>query len=94
MHLRNVPTNPDCLGEAALSNEPAIKQVFITGVTDDKAVSYTHLPFKPTAKECRRGQYALVSPTFSTRVEEYFSATAEMTEGNNAYANLFKTDFG
>ena len=36
MHLRNVPTNPDCLGEAALSNEPAIKQVFITGVTDDK----------------------------------------------------------
>ena len=28
MHLRNVPTNPDCLGEAALSNEPAIKQVF------------------------------------------------------------------
>ena len=36
MHLRNVPTNPECLGEAALSNEPAIKQVFITGVTDDK----------------------------------------------------------
>ena len=36
MHLRNVPTNPSCLGEAALSTEPAIKQVFITGVTDDK----------------------------------------------------------
>jgi len=36
MHLRTVPTNPDCLGEAALSVEPAIKQVFITGVTDDK----------------------------------------------------------
>ncbi len=36
MHLRTVPTNPDCLGEAALSTEPAIKQVFITGVSDDK----------------------------------------------------------
>lgn len=36
MHLRNVPTNPSCLGESALSTEPAIKQVFITGVTDDK----------------------------------------------------------
>jgi len=36
MHLRNVPTNPDCLGEAALSSEPDIKQIFITGVTDDK----------------------------------------------------------
>ena len=36
MHLRTVPTNPDCLGESALSTEPAIRQVFITGVTDDK----------------------------------------------------------
>ena len=36
MHLRNVPTNPDCLGESALETEPAIKQVFVTGVTDDK----------------------------------------------------------
>ena len=36
MHLRNVPTNPDCLGEAALASEPDVKQVFITGVTDDK----------------------------------------------------------
>ena len=36
MHLRDVPTSPECLGEAALKNEPAIKQIFITGVTDDK----------------------------------------------------------
>ena len=36
MHLRNVPTNPECLGESALKTEPSIKQVFVTGVTDDK----------------------------------------------------------
>ena len=36
MHLRSVPTSPDCLGEAALKTEPTIKQVFITGVTDEK----------------------------------------------------------
>ena len=36
MHLRTVPTNPDCLGEAAAESEPAIKQVFITAVSDDK----------------------------------------------------------
>ena len=36
MHLRTVPTNPDCLGEAALATEPDIKQIFITGVSDDK----------------------------------------------------------
>ena len=40
MHLRNVPTNPDCLGEAALETEPAIKQVFITGVTDDHVSTF------------------------------------------------------
>ena len=39
-HLRTVPTNPDCLGKAALDNEPVIKQVFITGVTDDKVPSF------------------------------------------------------
>ena len=36
MHLRTVPTNPECLGEAALSTEPDIKQIFVTGVSDDK----------------------------------------------------------
>lgn len=40
MHLRTVPTNPACLGEAALSTEPAIKQVFITGVSDDKVDTF------------------------------------------------------
>ena len=36
MHLRNVPTNHDCLGESAAATEPAIKQLFVTGVSDDK----------------------------------------------------------
>ena len=40
MHLRTVPTNPDCLGEAAAETEPAIKQVFITGVSDDKVPTF------------------------------------------------------
>ncbi len=35
MHLRTVPTNPDCLGERSLSTEPAIRQVFITGVKEE-----------------------------------------------------------
>ena len=30
MHLRSVPTNPDCLGKGALSTEPDIKQMFVT----------------------------------------------------------------
>ena len=34
MHLRNVPTCPEILGEAALANEPDIKQIFITGFTE------------------------------------------------------------
>ena len=37
MHLRTVPTCPDVLGEAARKVEPAIRQVFITGVSEEKA---------------------------------------------------------
>ena len=40
MHLRNVPTNPACLGETALASEPDIKQVFVTGVTDDRVAVF------------------------------------------------------
>lgn len=34
MHLRNVPTCPDILGESARTAEPDIKQIFITGFTE------------------------------------------------------------
>ncbi len=40
MHLRNVPTDSACLGEAALASEPDVKQVFITGVADDKVPTF------------------------------------------------------
>ena len=36
MHLRNVPTCTEILGEAALANEPDIKQIFITGFTESE----------------------------------------------------------
>ena len=40
MHLRTVPTNAACLGKAASSTEPDIKQVFVTGVSDDKVETF------------------------------------------------------
>ena len=40
MHLRSVPTNPECLGDSALATEPDIKQVFVTGVSDDKVDTF------------------------------------------------------
>ena len=36
MHLRAVPTRSECLGAHALASEPDIKQIFITGVPDNK----------------------------------------------------------
>ena len=39
MHLRNVPTCPEILGEAALANEPDIKQIFITGLRKAKPLT-------------------------------------------------------
>lgn len=46
MHLRNVPTNPECLGVSALETEPAIKQLFVTGVTDDKVPVFERTLYK------------------------------------------------
>ena len=40
MHLRTVPVKPECLGEAARSTLPDIKQVFVTGVSDDKVEAF------------------------------------------------------
>ena len=37
MHMRTVPTCPEVLGEAARLVEPAIKQIFVTGVSEDDA---------------------------------------------------------
>ncbi len=35
MRMRAVPTCPDCLSESAREVEPDIKQIFVTGVTDE-----------------------------------------------------------
>ena len=43
MHLRTVPTSPECLGESALATEPDIKQIFVTGVTDDKVPTFERI---------------------------------------------------
>ena len=37
MHVRTVPTCPDVLGIGARDVEPDIKQIFVTGVTDEQA---------------------------------------------------------
>ena len=39
MHLRNVPTCPEILGESALATEPDTKQIFITGFTDSETAN-------------------------------------------------------
>lgn len=54
MHLRTVPTNPDCLGEAAAESEPVIKQVFITGVSDDKVAVFERMLYLIRKKIERR----------------------------------------
>jgi glutamate synthase (NADPH/NADH) large chain len=36
MHIRKTPTNPDILGDAARATEPDIKQIFITGESDQQ----------------------------------------------------------
>ena len=46
MHLRAVPTNPDVLGAAAREVEPEIKQIFVTGVSDENVPEFEHILYK------------------------------------------------
>lgn len=50
MHLRNVPTCPEVLGVGARDVEPDIKQVFVTGVADDKAAQFERILYKVRKK--------------------------------------------
>ena len=46
MHLRAVPTCPEVLGVGAREVEPDIKQIFVTGVTDEKVVTFERTLYK------------------------------------------------
>ena len=46
MHLRSVPTNPEVLGVAAREVEPDIKQIFVTGITEDKVPVFDRILYK------------------------------------------------
>ena len=46
MHLRTVPTNPEVLGVAAREVEPDIKQIFVTGVSDEGVPVFDRILYK------------------------------------------------
>ena len=46
MHLRTVPTNPEVLGAAAREVEPEIKQIFVTGATEEQAPTLDCILYK------------------------------------------------
>ena len=46
MHLRAVPTNPEVLGVAAREVEPDIKQIFVTGVSEDNVPVFDRILYK------------------------------------------------
>ena len=46
MHLRTVPTNPSVLGVAAREVEPDIKQIFVTGISDDNVPVFERILYK------------------------------------------------
>ena len=46
MHLRAVPTNPEVLGAAAREVEPDIKQMFVTGISDEQVPVFERVLYK------------------------------------------------
>ena len=56
MHIREVPTDASCLGQEALSAEPDIKQIFVTGIPDDQVPALDRVLYKIRKKIERRIQ--------------------------------------
>jgi len=50
MHLRTVPTCPEVLGEGARTVEPDIRQVFITGIDNDRLEIFDRILYKVRKK--------------------------------------------
>ena len=84
MHLRNVPVNSSCLGKDALSTEPDIKQVFITGDADNLQLECTlYVIRKKIEKRIHHKDFYIVSLSSrniiykgmltSMQVREYFT---------------------
>ena len=46
MHLRTVPTNPEVLGVAAREVEPDIKQIFVTGISEENVPVFDRILYK------------------------------------------------
>ena len=46
MHLRAVPTSPEVLGVAARDVEPDIKQIFVTGTTEENVSAFDRILYK------------------------------------------------
>ena len=46
MHLRTVPTNPEVLGVAAREVEPDIRQIFVTGVSEEDVPVFERILYK------------------------------------------------
>ena len=50
MHVRTVPTNPEVLGKAAREVEPEIRQIFVTGATEEQAAILDRILYKVRKK--------------------------------------------
>ena len=50
MHMRQVPTAPEVLGEAARDVEPDIKQIFVTGIADELVPEFDRILYKVRKK--------------------------------------------
>ncbi|MBP5457803.1 MAG: glutamate synthase large subunit [Paludibacteraceae bacterium] len=107
MHLRNVPTNPSCLGEGALATEPSIKQIFVTGITDEALPEFERKLYKIRKKIENRVSHpdfyivSLSSKTIiykgmlsSMQVREYFADLSNdyLTSGLALVHSRFSTN--
>ena len=81
MHLRTVPTNPDCLGERALSTEPDIKQIFVAPL---------QLPISGGEKDLERTLY-IVRKRIEKRVNHQDFYICSLSSTNIIYKGMLSS---
>ena len=72
MHLRAVPTCPEVLGAAAREVEPDIKQVFITGVSEDDVPVFERILYKVRKRIENRVARLAQGDTGSSKNEDFY----------------------
>ncbi len=79
-HLRDVPTRPDILGQAAAATEPAIRQAFVTGAEGDELERRLYLVRKRAERRVTDADFYICSLSSRNLIYKGMLTSAQLRE--------------